>query len=916
MALFGKRRSVQRVLEGDWSNKREQQQLLDEVRRSGLSSAQSIPLICHANADVREAGIDLFVRKPAPADLRELVIQLSGSRAPSRGLGSQLLSKIPPAVAAKGLDELLTSKASQVRRLAWDFSLSLAGDARLPYVRRALEEAPAATRMLAMQRVARIQKTKEAVDVLLTGAADADGTVAEAALEQLGDVPDSQVLELMIEKLSAGDASSRSRAMTYLRDAAANQPDLVREPLMSLLGGGDDALRHLAVELLLVTSTPEEVLEGVLEFARNLVGWLRNRIMETLLTLGDDILEPAIKLLNHPDETVRTMALVLSERFDDPRVVQPVCKLLSEPDWWLRISACDTLGRLKNKDAVPYLVRALKDDECRWAAIDALAQIGSEQAIEPLARLLTDKRPEVRVEVVRALGRLAGAEGYDLLQHVADRDPVTAVRSQAADAMRQMADRLDLDVMEIEEDSVSVASSELKRPIDRLLAEAREMGASDLHVSVGEPPLVRIHGRLSRLEGWKPLDARTATQAITSILDERHRQLLNRNGETDFCHYVEEVGRYRGNAYIQRKGPCAAFRVIPNSPPSFADLRLPGHLTELLDYHQGMIVVSGSAGSGKSTTLTALVNLINESKPVHVITLEDPVEFVHPIKSALINQREVGSHTESFGKAIRAALREDPDVVMVGEMRDTETIRMALMAAETGHLVIATLHTTNAVQTIDRLIKAFPPEEQPQVRMTLSETLKYVVCQALLPRKDEQGRVAMFEVPKNTFSVSAMIRDDKTYQIPNLMQLGYRVGMRTADNALMDLVESDLIAPELAWTRAISPGEFEALCNPKFIADAPPRSMRSRRERCKRSDPGRDHDPGGGWESNRPLPAADERPRSLRPAPAGGAPTDPAAPRPAGTGAISNPRRDRLRSAGPAHHPRATLEALPGRGGL
>jgi len=260
--------------------------------------------------------------------------------------------------------------------------------------------------------------------------------------------------------------------------------------------------------------------------------------------------------------------------------------------------------------------------------------------------------------------------------------------------------------------------------------------------------------------------------------------------------------------------------VIPNSPPSFADLRLPGHLTELLDYHQGMIVVSGSAGSGKSTTLTALVNLINESKPVHVITLEDPVEFAHPIESALINQREVGTHTESFGKAIRAALREDPDVVMVGEMRDTETIRMALMAAETGHLVIATLHTTNAVQTIDRLIKAFPPEEQPQVRMTLSETLKYVVCQALLPRKDEQGRVAMFELLKNTFSVSAMIRDDKTYQIPNLMQLGYRVGMRTADNALMDLVESDLITPELAWTRALSPGEFEALCTPKFVADA------------------------------------------------------------------------------------------------
>ena len=820
MALFGKRRSVQRVIEGDWASKREQSELLEEVRRSRISSSQAIPLVCHADADVREVGIDLFVRNPGAHDIRDLVLQLANSRAPSRGLGSQLLSKIPPGVASKGLEDVLDHKETQARRLAWDFALSLVGDARLPYVKRALKEAPAATRVLAIQRVARIKKTRDTIDILLTAAGDSDATVAESALEQLGDVPDSQVLELMLEKLSASDAVSRSRAVSYLKEAAANQPKLVREPLMALLGGGDDGLRHLAVELLLLTSTPEEVLLDVLEYARNLVGWLRNRIMETLLTLGDDILEPALKLLGHPDETVRTMALVLAERFDDPRVVGPVCELLGEPDWWLRISACDTLGRLKDPQAVPHLVKALADDDCRWAAIDALAQIGSRKAIEPLARLLTDRRTEVRVEVVRALGRLAGEGGYELLQHVADKDPVTAVRGHAVEAMRVMADRLELDVVEIEEDSVSVASADLKRPIDRLLAQAREMGASDLHVTVGEPPLIRIHGTLSRLEGWKPLDARTAAGAVTSILGERHRQLLNRNGEVDFCHYVEEVGRYRGNAYIQRKGPCAAFRVIPNSPPSFSDLRLPGHLTDLLDYHQGIIVVSGSAGSGKSTTLTALINLINESKPVHIITLEDPVEFVHPIKSALINQREVGSHTESFGRAIRAALREDPDVVMVGEMRDTETIRMALMAAETGHLVIATLHTTNAVQTIDRLIKAFPPEEQPQVRMTLSETLKYVVCQALLPRKDGEGRVAMFEVLKNTFSVASLIRDDKTYQVPNLMQLGFRVGMRTADVALMDLVESGLITPELAWTRATSPGEFEALCNPKFIADA------------------------------------------------------------------------------------------------
>ena len=465
------------------------------------------------------------------------------------------------------------------------------------------------------------------------------------------------------------------------------------------------------------------------------------------------------------------------------------------------------------------LVKALDDEESRWAAIDALAEIGAQESILPLTKLLSDPRTEVRLEVVRALGRFGDERGLELLKRVRKLDVSSAVRTQAGEVMRTMAIRLRTEV-EIPDEDLTLSSLNLERPLDRLLARCRELGASDLHMSVGEPPMVRRHGQLSRLEGYKELGPNDTGKALLGILSQRHKGMLKKAGEVDFCHYVPEVGRYRGNAYVQRRGICASFRVIPNTPPTFSDLRLPGHLTELLDYHQGIIVVSGPASCGKSTTLAAIVNLINDGKPVHVITLEDPVEFVHPIKSALINQREVGSHTTSFSKALRAALREDPDVIMVGEMRDVETIRMALMAAETGHVVIATLHTTNAVQTVDRLIKAFPPEEQAQVRMTLSETLKYVVCQALLPRKDGEGRVAMFEVLKNTFSVASLIRDNKTYQIRNLMSLGQRVGMRTRDGALADLVEQGLITPELAWSRSDSPAEFEGLCDPEFIEEA------------------------------------------------------------------------------------------------
>ncbi len=819
MALFGRKRALQRALESDWTNEEEREALVTELRSARVSPGNAIPLICHPDAAIRQVGVEAFAHSPGRGDVRDLVLHLADQRAHVRSFGARVLGKVDAAVVSQGIDDLLAHRAVPVRRLAWDVAVSLPGTQGVEYVKRALDEAPSSLRVVAIQRLGQRHDPASVLDVLLVAARDADLAVADAALEPLLKVDEPRVVELMIDQFARGNAASRSRAVAYLRAVAAKRPEDMRRRMRRLLGEGEDATRRLAVEILLSTGEAQDVLLEILEFSKDLVGWLRTRILETLQTFGEEILEPALALLKHSDDSVQTQALVLAERFEDPRVVEPVCRLLGEDDWWLRIGACDTLGRLKDTRAVPHLVKALQDEESRWAAIDALAEIGAQESIKPLAGLLSDKRTEVRVEVVRALGRFGDERGLSLLKRVRKLDPSSAVRTQAGEVLRSLAQRLQLEV-EIPDEDLSVSTIDLERPLDRLLARTREMGASDLHMSVGEPPMIRRHGKLSRLDGYKALGPNDTGRAVVNILSRRHRNQLKKAGEVDFCHYVPEVGRYRGNAYVQRRGICASFRVIPNTPPTFSDLRLPGHLTEVLDYHQGIIVVSGPAGCGKSTTLAALLNLINDGKSAHVITLEDPVEFVHPIKSALINQREVGSHTESFSRALRAALREDPDVIMVGEMRDVETIRMALMAAETGHVVIATLHTTNAVQTVDRLIKAFPPDEQAQVRMTLSETLKFVICQALLPRRDNEGRVAMFEVLKNTFSVAALIRDDKTYQLHNLMRLGFRVGMRTRDGALTDLVEGGLITPELAWSRADSPAEFEGLCDPEFIAEA------------------------------------------------------------------------------------------------
>ena len=664
------------------------------------------------------------------------------------------------------------------------------------------------------------REPREQVDLILRLSKDSEPRIAQVAMEALSKIDDPRVLPLMLDRFQNGDAVSRQAAVVWLEAAARRTPPAVRKAMLEALGAGDDGVRRQAIGVILATGQPVEMTLAILQHARGLAGWLRTRVLESLRSYGDAVLAPAMSLLSHPEEEVRTAALVVAEHFRDPRVIEPVSKLLADPDWWIRISACDTLGRIGDARAVPHLVRALEDPECRWAAIDGLAQLGSADALRPLVQLLRDPRVEVRLEVLRALSRFDDPRLPQVLEQVREKDASADVRTRAGEVARDLAARLGHAAVSAERGSMAVSAATVQRPLDRLLAMVREKGGSDVHLTAGEPPMMRVDGKLSRMEGMAALDEARAREAVLSILDPRQKKALEETGEIDFCHAIPEVGRYRANAFVQRRGLCANFRVIPNVPPTFADLRIPPHLVELLDYHQGMIVVSGPAGSGKSTTLAAIVNLINESKADHVITLEDPIEFAHPVKNALVNQREVGRHTESFARALRAALREDPDVIIVGEMRDVETVRLALTAAETGHLVVGTLHTVGAVATIDRLIKSFPPDEQSQVRMALSESLKYVVSQTLIPRADGKGRVAVFEVLKGTLSVGNLIRDNKTFQLPSMMQIGRRHGMQTRDVALMELVEAKLVAPESAWARADKPETFEALCDATKIRPA------------------------------------------------------------------------------------------------
>ena len=351
--------------------------------------------------------------------------------------------------------------------------------------------------------------------------------------------------------------------------------------------------------------------------------------------------------------------------------------------------------------------------------------------------------------------------------------------------------------------------------IDALFKMMKEQGASDLHLSSGNPPIFRQHGEMVRLQ-FKPLSHEELIPILYEILNDEQRAQFEATNDLDFAYAVPDLARFRGNIMMTHRGVAAVFRIIPATILSADQLKLPEGVRRMTQFKKGLVLVTGPTGSGKSTTLAALIDLINATRQEHILTLEDPLEFIHENKQSLLNQRQIGAHTNSFASALRAALREDPDIILVGEMRDLETIQLAMSAAETGHLVFGTLHTNTAAKTIDRIIDVFPKESQDQVRTMLSESLKGVVCQQLLKTADGHGRVAALEIMLGTPAIANLIREGKTFQIPSIIQTAKKDGMQLMDQHLLDLLKTKQVTPEEAHKCAIDKKQFE-----QYLPQAP-----------------------------------------------------------------------------------------------
>ncbi len=343
--------------------------------------------------------------------------------------------------------------------------------------------------------------------------------------------------------------------------------------------------------------------------------------------------------------------------------------------------------------------------------------------------------------------------------------------------------------------------------IDAFFKLMNEQGASDLHLVSGQQPVLRIQGILERVK-YKPLENDGLKSMLYEIAPEERIKVFEETGDVDFAYEIPGLARYRANFFQQKEGVGAVFREIPSTISTCEDLGLPGVVKRLSTLPRGLVLVTGPTGSGKSTTLAAIIHEANKTRKDHILTIEDPIEFVHKSDKAIVNHREVGLHTRSFSAALRGALREDPDIILVGEMRDLETISLAIEASATGHLVFATLHTSSAAKTVDRVIEVFPVSQQEQIRNTLADGLRAVVAQSLFKRVDRRGRVVALEIMIATPAVRNLIREGKTYQIPSMLQTGKKYGMQSLDDSIMELLRKRIVSPEEAYMKCNEKNRF------------------------------------------------------------------------------------------------------------
>jgi twitching motility protein PilT len=624
-----------------------------------------------------------------------------------------------------------------------------------------------------------------------------------AILDALEGVASEATLPLFLEALSTHRIDVRLRAAEVLARLGLKGVIDIARVVVWLLRSRDPNLRRIAVELVNKAGDASgELTPMLLNLLKDEDWWVRERVMDALVELsGPALTQHLVGFLKESSDVVRRFAIGGLARVKDPRSLGALVRAaMDDADWWVREQAIEVIGQLGDAKAIPYLLDLMtRHPTERLACAQALTALRATDAASRIAELLTEDDVDMRLAGVQCIGKL-GARSVEEQIRQRMQDPDFRVRSAAQELVARWG---------LGHDTSVEAEDELNG-LDQLLVAMAKLGADDLIILPNRRPMVKHLNKVVPLVDTVLEPEDTKALLFAHLMPSQVANLAKMQ-DIDFSHEVKSHGlRFRGHVFSERSGFSAVFRSIKSTIPALEKLGLPPVISTFANSPHGLVLVGGPTGSGKSTTLAALIDYINRESANHILTIEDPVEVVHPHKRSFITQREVGTHTASFSSALKATLRQDPDIILVGELRDMTTISFAVSAAETGHLVFGTMHTVAADTSVDRLINAFPAGQQGQIRSMLASTLRAVVCQHLVRHKDGKGRALAVEVMINNEAIASLIRKGKNFQISSVIQTAREEGMQSMDAELIRLVREDVITQEEGYMKANDKKLFES----------------------------------------------------------------------------------------------------------
>ena len=662
-----------------------------------------------------------------------------------------------------------------------------------------------ALRVRAVVEALRRFPTPRTVATLLKKLREGPNTVRTAVVETAEAIGTDTVLPLLVEALTSIELVVKGAALEAVgRLSDAGRIDPARA-ILWLLRSRDTNVRRTAVELVNRVGDPRGDLgPKLIRYLRDEDWWVRERTMDALIEIaGPRLTRHLLPYLEDPSAIVRRFVVTALRRIREGAPLAALLEVAAEDDdWWVREEAVAAVGQIADGRVAPNLVAlAQAKEDLRRPCIEALVALQAVDALPAIAAFAIDPEADVRAAAIQALGALRG------------REHIEVVRSSMEDES-PLVRKISREVISQWEAHVETSTLRGGAKLDTLLAYVVETDADDLLLFAGRVPYTKKRGQLEPLVGWKALSEAALLRMIEPHVSPVQRRLFEEGKEVDFSYEMRAVGaRFRVNLFRQLSGTAAVFRIVKNDAllVILENLGLPPSVATIGELKDGLVLVGGPTGAGKSTTLAALVERVNRTSSRHIVTIEDPIETVHIGDRSLITQREVGSHTASFPAALRAALRQDPDVIVVGELRDAATFQFAVSAAETGHLVLGTMHTVSAETSITRIIHSFPAPQQPQVRAMLAASLRSVITQNLLRRKNGEGRVVASEVMFNNDAIANLIRKGKEFQIPTVMAMSKHLGMHLMDSELARLVREGFVEKDEAFARAVDKGAFEQL---------------------------------------------------------------------------------------------------------